>query len=85
MKNDEDALQCYRGPELMTSDYWVNIEEEWTFKKTASKTDQKGINDGSFQREREKRSVVCCFQIQQKLKGKAGFKHALHFRTCSIT
>jgi hypothetical protein len=55
MKNDRDALQCCRGPELMMADYCVNMRAKWTLEKKERKKkrldgrDQKRINDGSFQ------------------------------------
>jgi hypothetical protein len=33
MKNDRDALQCCRGPELMMADYRVNMRAKWTLGK----------------------------------------------------
>jgi len=65
MKNDEDALQCYRGPELMTSDYWVNIGEEWTFKEGPVKEIRKELmmaHCRKKERKKEKKRQLLAFR-----------------------
>jgi hypothetical protein len=42
MKNDRDALQCCRGPELMMADYCVNMRAKWTLERKRKKEKKKG-------------------------------------------